>query len=76
MSEDKQNCVACGNEITQDEVSRGLHEMMHLLLDALRTMPPQYGMTAMTHLLVCHAPFEKEQFLQSMSDSWDALREE
>lgn len=72
MSHEPNKCAKCNVEITdKDSEHNKIHEMIHMLIDQLNKMPPEYGAVAMMQLLIEHCPYTKDAFLQTMSDSWD-----
>lgn len=65
----------CGCEMSQESVEDYMvHKMIHMLIDQLNKMPPEYGLIALEKLLVEHNPLPKEVFLQGMSDLWDKYK--
>lgn len=74
-SDEVKNCAKCNIPLSEESNFDKIHTMMHMLIEQLNKMPVRYGRTAMMKLLCAHSPFPKEEFLQRISEAWDAINE-
>lgn len=66
-------CVECDKELFLDDEDAKVHSMIHLLIEQLNKMSPEYGQAAMLQLLIGNTKLSKEEFLDKVSNGWDFL---